>query len=35
MVIGEYEAAIDQLEYLMSVPAGDWLSVHSLRLEPA
>jgi serine/threonine-protein kinase len=33
-VIGEYENALDQLEYLMSIPAGFIVSVQSLRLEP-
>ena len=33
-LVGEYEDAIDQLDYLMSIPAGGIVSVHSLRLEP-
>lgn len=33
-LVGEYDDAINQLEYLMSVPAGNIVSVHSLRLEP-
>ena len=33
-LVGDYEEAIDQLEYLMSIPAGGIVSVHSLRLDP-
>jgi len=33
-LIGEYEDAIDQLEYLMSIPSGSIISVRSLRLWP-
>lgn len=34
VVAGEYEDAIDQLEYLMSIPAGYEISVHLLQLDP-
>jgi serine/threonine protein kinase/tetratricopeptide (TPR) repeat protein len=34
IVIGEYESAIEQLEYLMSIPAGGDVSVNSLRKSP-
>jgi TolB-like protein/Tfp pilus assembly protein PilF len=33
-VVGEYEEAINQLEYLMSIPSGDILSIPLLRLDP-
>jgi serine/threonine-protein kinase len=33
-LVGNYEEAIEQLEYLMSIPAGGIVSVHSLRLDP-
>ena len=33
-VVGEYEEAIDQLEYLMSIPSGDIVSIPVLRLDP-
>jgi hypothetical protein len=38
-VVGEYEEAIDRLEYLLSVPGGgdfiwDFISVAQLRLDP-
>jgi len=32
--VGEYDAAIDKLEYLMSIPAGQDLSVNMLRFSP-
>jgi serine/threonine protein kinase/tetratricopeptide (TPR) repeat protein len=32
VMVGEYDAAIDELEYLMSIPAE--ISVHMLRLHP-
>jgi len=32
--VGEYEEAIDKLEYLMSIPAGQDLSVNTLRFSP-
>lgn len=31
-ITGEYDRAIDQLEYLLSIPS--WLTVNSLRIEP-
>jgi serine/threonine protein kinase/tetratricopeptide (TPR) repeat protein len=31
-IVGEYDAAVDQLEILLSVPS--YVSVHSLRLDP-
>jgi TolB-like protein/Flp pilus assembly protein TadD/predicted Ser/Thr protein kinase len=33
-VVGEYEEAINQLEYLMSIPSGDIVSIPLLRLDP-
>jgi hypothetical protein len=37
-VIGEYEEAIDQLEYLLSIPSAEFLwqsvSIPLLRLDP-
>jgi serine/threonine-protein kinase len=30
--VGEYDAALDEIEYLLSIPA--WFSVHALRLDP-
>ncbi len=32
-VVGEYEEAINQLEYLMSIPSGDIVSISVLRLD--
>jgi len=32
--VGEYEEAIDKLEYLMSIPAGQDISVNTLRFSP-
>jgi TolB-like protein/Tfp pilus assembly protein PilF len=32
--VGQYEDAISQLEYLLSIPAGDVISVPTLRLDP-
>jgi serine/threonine protein kinase/tetratricopeptide (TPR) repeat protein len=32
--VGEYEEAIDKLEYLMSIPAGQDISVNALRFSP-
>jgi tetratricopeptide (TPR) repeat protein len=34
-IVEEYEEAIDRLEYLMSIPAGEIISVHTLELEPS
>ena len=31
-MVGEYDAALDEIEYLLSIPS--WYSVHSLRLDP-
>jgi hypothetical protein len=31
-MLGEYDAALDQIEYLVSIPS--WLSVPLLRLDP-
>jgi tetratricopeptide (TPR) repeat protein len=33
-LVGQYEDAISQLEYLFSIPAGDVISVHTLQLDP-
>lgn len=33
-IVGEYEEAISQLEYLMSIPSGDIVSIPVLRLDP-
>ena len=33
-VVGEYEEAISQLEYLLSIPSGNIISVSILRLDP-
>jgi tetratricopeptide (TPR) repeat protein len=33
-VIGEYEEAISQLEYLLSIHAGNLISVPLLRIDP-
>jgi serine/threonine-protein kinase len=39
-MVGEYDAAIDQLDYLLSIPSGGWapygidLSVPELRIDP-
>ncbi len=33
-MVGEYEEAVDQLEYLMSIVAGESISVTMLRLDP-
>jgi TolB-like protein/Tfp pilus assembly protein PilF/tRNA A-37 threonylcarbamoyl transferase component Bud32 len=32
--VGQYEDAISQLEYLLSIPAGDLISVPILRIDP-
>jgi len=34
-VVGEYEEAINQLEYLMSIVAGESISVAMLRMDPS
>jgi serine/threonine-protein kinase len=34
IIVGEYDDAIDKLEYLMSTPAGHVVSASSLRSEP-
>jgi hypothetical protein len=34
VIAGEYESAIDKLDYLMSIPAGDAVSVNSLKKDP-
>jgi len=34
IIVGEYDKAIEQLEYLMSIPAGQDLSLNSLQLSP-
>jgi serine/threonine-protein kinase len=34
IIVGEYDDAIDKLEYLMSIPAGRIVSVSSLRGDP-
>ncbi len=33
-VVGEYEEALDQLEFLMSIAAGEVATVALLRLDP-
>jgi tetratricopeptide (TPR) repeat protein len=33
LIVGEYDKAIEQLEYLMSIPAGQDLSLNSLKLD--
>jgi len=33
IIVGEYDKAIEQLEYLMSIPAGQDLSLNSLKLN--
>jgi len=33
-LVGQYEDAISKLEYLLSIPAGDIISVPTLRLDP-
>ena len=33
-IVGEYEQAIDKLEYLMSIPAGWVISLRDLQKEP-
>ncbi len=33
-LVGQYEDAISKLEYLFSIPAGDIISVSTLRLDP-
>jgi serine/threonine-protein kinase len=33
-LVGQYEDAISQFEYLLSIPAGDIISVPTLRLDP-
>jgi len=33
-IVGEYEEAINQLEYLLSIPSGDIVSIPVLRLDP-
>jgi serine/threonine protein kinase/Flp pilus assembly protein TadD len=35
VIVGESESAIDKLDYLMSIPAGDIVSINSLRKDPA
>jgi tetratricopeptide (TPR) repeat protein len=32
--VGDYEAALDQIEHLLSIPAGDDVSVQFLRIDP-
>ena len=34
IIVGEYDKAVEQLEYLMSIPAGQDLSLNSLQLSP-
>ncbi len=34
IIVGEYDKAIEQLEYLMSIPAGQDLSLNTLQLSP-
>jgi tetratricopeptide (TPR) repeat protein len=31
-MVGEYDAALDEIEYLLSIPG--WISYHDLRLDP-
>jgi TolB-like protein/Flp pilus assembly protein TadD/tRNA A-37 threonylcarbamoyl transferase component Bud32 len=35
VIVGEHKSAIDKLDYLMSIPAGDLVSANSLRSDPA
>jgi len=35
VIVGEDEKAIERLEYLMSIPAGYYISINSLRKDPA
>ena len=35
VIVGEYEKAIERLEYLMSIPAGYYISLNTLRKDPA
>ena len=35
IIVGEYDKAIEQLEYLMSIPAGQDLSLNLLQFSPA
>jgi serine/threonine-protein kinase len=32
--VGEYDEAMDKLEYLMSIPAGQFVSISTLRNSP-
>jgi serine/threonine-protein kinase len=32
IMVGEYEAALDEIEYLLSIPG--WLTVSILRIDP-
>jgi len=34
-IVGDYNKAIDQLEYLLSIPSGDIISIPLLRLDPS
>jgi len=34
VIVGEYQSAIEKLDYLMSIPAGDIISAVSLRKDP-
>ena len=31
-IVGEYDAALEEIEYLLSIPS--WYSVHDVRLDP-
>ena len=31
-MVGEYDTAVDEIEYVLSIPG--WSSVHDLRLDP-
>ena len=33
-IVGEHDAALDQIEYLLSIPAGRYMSVGLLRIDP-
>jgi serine/threonine-protein kinase len=35
VITGEYGKALEKIEYLMSIPAGYYISVGSLRKDPA
>jgi tetratricopeptide (TPR) repeat protein len=34
VIVGDYDAAMDQIEFLLSIPAGRFMSVPLLRIDP-